>query len=535
MAPLPMARKVLGLQASPSVCVRQVQLGWSEASPYDDDGQESLRTVFCDSVMTSGVWTAVIRIVSGRDDREGGIFVGIAPDGCSPSRPLGDRDAGIGWGKAMPYVCWTDSVASTHSSAAYPFFPETYHVQAQQLHYTFHYSVEQVGGLLKRWGFEHYKANFRTARVDGMRLLRFTDGMLETEVGMSDPVERGDLLNKIQRFFTSEHAFNRDDVVRLVLDLEDAVPFLTLFRQQGKGEDGACAWVQVGQVIRFDGKRSSPPAGSGSWRFAVTLKSAHDRVHFWGVQGGTEHPVPPMPLANARETIKRPASAAVGRAEDATRLRGGKVLEEGSLSDWRYVLGYGDGAFAAVKFATFYNVFAAAVVQVPMSGEADVVLQTLLPPSLLSGDRYRIPAPGATRHVLALNPSGAASVSAWKDPKSIELVTQDLEAVAADAASRSGGRGGEAGGWQRGEGCTAVSRQLMGAGVKGRHVLGADEGIEWEHLGERGHRRADNEAHPPVAGQWGFEVKRGVMASLTPGALRPGVAVIRARASADGG
>jgi hypothetical protein len=55
MAPLPMARKVLGLQASPSVCVRQVQHGWSEACPYDDGGQEALRTVFCESVMTSGV------------------------------------------------------------------------------------------------------------------------------------------------------------------------------------------------------------------------------------------------------------------------------------------------------------------------------------------------------------------------------------------------------------------------------------------------------------------------------------------------
>ena len=87
-----MARKVLSLQASPSVCVRQVQHGWSEASPYDDGCQEALRTVFCESVMTSGVWTAVIRIVGGRDDRAGGIFVGIAPDGCSPSRPLGDRD-----------------------------------------------------------------------------------------------------------------------------------------------------------------------------------------------------------------------------------------------------------------------------------------------------------------------------------------------------------------------------------------------------------------------------------------------------------
>ena len=517
------------LEASAGVCVRQVEHGWCEASPYDDGGAEVLRTVFGERVMTRGVWAAVVRVVSGLDDREGGVFVGIAPDGCHPSRPLGDREAGVGWGKAMPYVFWNDSVASTSALPAYPFFHETHRVRAEQRHYTFDYSVAQVGELLVKWGFGHYQANFRNARVDGMKLLGFTNGMLENEVGMSDPVERADLLGKIQLFFKSEHAFKRGDVVRLVLDLEAAVPLLTLFRRQGDGGP----WVQVGREIRFDGKPSSPPAGSGRWRFAVTLKSAYDRVFFWGSESAHQA-VPRMPVAKTRETIKRRANAA-GPGECAVQVRGGKELEEGSLADWRYVLGPGDGAFSAVQFATFYNIFAAVVVQVPLSGEPDVVLQTLLPPSLQSGDRYRIPAPGATRNVLALGPTGAAFVSDWKAPSSIELVMRDLAAAAADPSSRSSVGGGLAGGWVRGDGCTGVSRRRMGGGVKGRQVLGADEGIEWENIGARGHRRADVDMHPPVAGQWGFEVKKGVKASLSPGALRPGVAVIQALASCQEG
>ncbi len=75
-----------GLEPSAGVCVRQVEHGWCEASPYDDGGPEVLRTVFGERAMTHGVWAAVIRVVSGLDDREGGVFVGIAPDGCHQSR-----------------------------------------------------------------------------------------------------------------------------------------------------------------------------------------------------------------------------------------------------------------------------------------------------------------------------------------------------------------------------------------------------------------------------------------------------------------
>ena len=72
--------------------VRRIENGWSEVRP-DETGNEYHRNVFGEQVMTSGVWAAVVRVCAAKDDKPGGIFVGIAPDGANPSVPLGDRSA----------------------------------------------------------------------------------------------------------------------------------------------------------------------------------------------------------------------------------------------------------------------------------------------------------------------------------------------------------------------------------------------------------------------------------------------------------
>jgi len=208
---------------------------------------------------------------------------------------------GIGWGKAMPYLFWNDTVASTCSSKQYPFFPVHQHVRSEERHYTFNYSVADVGVLLKEWGYGHYQSNFRAAQVDGMKLIGFTDATLQRQCGMSDPTERADLLARIHRHFKSAHSFKRGDIVRLVLDLDAASPSLTLFRRQG--ENGA--WAKVGTPLGIGDKPGSKAgAGKGIWRFAVTLTSPHDVVHFWAGQGSGET-VPPLPKAKKTITTKR--------------------------------------------------------------------------------------------------------------------------------------------------------------------------------------------------------------------------------------
>jgi hypothetical protein len=209
--------------SSSGVQVREIEDGWSEATPLETcSGETELRNVFCEQVMRSGIWAAVVHISSAKDDREGGIFVGIAPDGCSTNVPLGDRDAGIGWGKAMTYAHWNDMVASSHPSNTYPFYPQKSRVRMQQRHYLFDYSVEQVGTLLSKWGYGHYKENFRQAGVDGLKLLAFASrggGALEHEVGMSG-TESTDLVAKIANYFKGVHAYKRNDVIRLQLNLD---------------------------------------------------------------------------------------------------------------------------------------------------------------------------------------------------------------------------------------------------------------------------------------------------------------------------
>jgi hypothetical protein len=420
-----------------------------------------------------------------QDDREGGIFVGVAPDGCSASVPLGDRNAGIGWGKAMPYALWTADVACRRPSHKYPYYLEAMSVKMKQRHYTFDYSVDDVSEMLQNWGFGHYQANFRTARVDGCKLLEFTDGSLEKDVGMSDPSERADLLNLINNFFRSQHAYKRNDIVKLTVDM-DAVPgSLTLYRREG--DHGA--WRQVGRQVELDSKRGS----AAGWRFAVTLNSPYDVVHFWSGPGSGDKP--PRLITMKQSGPRAPAAggpaAAAAAGGGASGLRAGKELPEGSLSHWRYVRGPGDGNFADTDFVVFYHVGCGAVLEVAERRQADVVLQAALPPSLSTGDPYKIPSASATRHVLAVSAAGSMQVSAWKAPGLIRKVMQDLAAVAADPATADVAAGSRGAGWGRGDGCTDVSQRRLGGGIQGRRLVGADEGIEWHQLGDKACMRAN--------------------------------------------
>ena len=80
-------------RSSRALWVRRIENGWSEVRP-DETGIEYHRNVFGEQLMRSGVWAAVFRVCAAKDDKPGGIFVGIAPDGANPSVPLGDRGAG---------------------------------------------------------------------------------------------------------------------------------------------------------------------------------------------------------------------------------------------------------------------------------------------------------------------------------------------------------------------------------------------------------------------------------------------------------
>ena len=157
-------------RSSKGLAFVQLENGWIEVQPKSSAG-EMLQNAFCEHLMTSGVWTAAFRILSGKDEKEGGIFLGIVPDGCSSVVPLGDRHAGIGWGKAKPYVVWNEAVARPCLSQRYPFHPEPMTVRMEQRHYTFQYAVGEVVGLLKTWGYGHYETNFRRANMDGLKLL----------------------------------------------------------------------------------------------------------------------------------------------------------------------------------------------------------------------------------------------------------------------------------------------------------------------------------------------------------------------------
>ena len=53
----------------------------------------------------------------------------------------------------------------------------------------------------------------------------------------------------------------------------------------------------------------------------------------------------------------------------------------------------------------------------------------------------------------------------------------DFAAVAADPSSASRDPSAS-GGWERGQGCSRVSQKRMGAEVKGRRLVGADQGLE---------------------------------------------------------
>ena len=468
--------------ATSSRSVRIRQLGdWSEASCDNAGGTEGPRTVFCEHVITGGVWSAVVKIVASKDDREGGIFVGIAPEKCSPSVPLGDRNAGIGWGKAMPYVLWTADVQSKQPGQTYPFYLEASSVKMQQRHYTFDYSIDDVCHKLHEWGYGHYSANFRAARVDGLKLLEFADASLEKEVGMSDAGERAHLLSAIRTFFNSQHAYVRNDIVRLTVDMDTLPASLTLFRRQG--DSGA--WRQVGKPILMEGKGGR----SAGWRFAVTLYSPYDVIHFWSCKGTGE--TPPRLQTMKKGGQSRAASEAWGGPGASSCLRSGRELPEGSLSHWRYLRGGGDGKFADAQFLVLYHLACGVILELPERGQTGLLMQAALPPSLHAGDAYKIPSAAASRHVLAVSPPDCLEVSSWRAPGLIRRVLQDFAAVAADPATVDVAAAAGAEGWARGEGCTAASQRRLGSGVKGMQLLGADEGMEWHELGEKASTRAN--------------------------------------------
>jgi hypothetical protein len=510
-------------RSSKGLAFVQLENGWIEVQPKSSAG-EMLQNAFCEHLMTSGVWTAAFRILSGKDEKEGGIFLGIVPDGCSSVVPLGDRHAGIGWGKAKPYVVWNEAVARPCLSQRYPFHPEPMTVRMEQRHYTFQYAVGEVVGLLKTWGYGHYETNFRRANMDGLKLLNLSDQMLEKEVGMSDANERTYLVGRVQGLFKL-HSFNRGDVIKMVLDLEQQPPTLTLLRREPDGN-----WAEVGQRIRLEPKTW----GRVGWRFGVTLNSAYDVVQVWSCKGRIEH-LPPLPKGT-KPAAKPAAEGGSGGGEHA-HVGQGTELSEGSLADWRYVEGQGKGAFAHMRFLVLYNISSAVIAEVPLSLQPHILLQTLLPPCLSrdgGAPAYKTPNAGASRHVVALSAhTGSLSAAEWKAPHLVATAVADLHltGVARDPRDGSSSLSSLPSGadrWAVGEGCSALTRsKLVGAPV-GRRVVGADEGIEWLQLGCVGQARADTEAanRACMAGQWRFEMRVGQSTSLMTGALRPGVAMV---------
>ena len=514
-------------RSSRALWVRRIENGWSEVRP-DETGNEYHRNVFGEQLMTSGVWAAVVRVCAAKDDKPGGIFVGIAPDGANPSVPLGDRSAGtqspagvhdghvscahspfhsgVGWGKAMAYVTWTATMSKPVKSTRYPFLPHAEKVKCEQRHYTFAYSVAEVAGLLKGWGFGRYHINFQRAGIDGLKLLNLTDGLLQTEVGMTDGVERADLLGRIHGFFRQHHAFNRNDIVRLVLDLDASPPSLRLFKKPG----GAGDWLQVGTAVGLesiagesmsDGKRSG---GSCGWRWAVTLNSPSDTLHFWSCQGkGDSIPV-------QAKVERRPARGAEGAGRRqvglsaSSCLGAGSLLPAGSLDDWFFVLDRGRGDYAHVQFLVVYNVYTGTVVEIALNGDNMVLLQAGLPTCSAVGclsDPYQVPRANATRHVQSISAhTGAVSSSNWRAPHVIQKALADLALVQNKPEVAEGKESGGEGGWPRGQGCTTVSRRRLGAGLAGKRLR---EGIEWRQVGDKASGRASADTgHPAMAGHW---------------------------------
>lgn len=152
--------------------------------------KEGPNTALLSAPMASGVHFAYFLITSAKEVR-GGVFLGVAEKSCTLSRPLGDRCSGYGWGSRMPYVSWVAKVDDGWiAERKYPHYKTRLDHLVMFRHDLYEMNNKQVQEKLIGWGLKKYLKIFAKVGADGRYLEDLTEGRMEADLGMYDPLDR---------------------------------------------------------------------------------------------------------------------------------------------------------------------------------------------------------------------------------------------------------------------------------------------------------------------------------------------------------
>lgn len=152
--------------------------------------KEGPTTALLSAPLTSGVHRADFLITSAKEVR-GGVFLGLADQSCTLSRPLGDRCSGYGWGSRMPYVSWVAKIDDGWiADRRYPHYKTRLDHMVMFRHDLYEMDNKQVQEKLIGWGLKKYLKVFARAAADGRYLEDLSEARMESYLEMNDPLDR---------------------------------------------------------------------------------------------------------------------------------------------------------------------------------------------------------------------------------------------------------------------------------------------------------------------------------------------------------
>lgn len=171
--------------------------------------REGPTTTILSQPMLNGVHTADFYLAACKEVK-GGVFLGMADQDCPSSRPLGDRDAGFGWGSHMPYVGWTDKyVDGWIAGRPYPHYKTRLdHIRSYR-HDMYQIGNKEVQERLIRWGLRNHLRTFAASGMDGRELEQLHEGRMEADLNMQQPHERAKLADRIKELFQEELSYTQ--------------------------------------------------------------------------------------------------------------------------------------------------------------------------------------------------------------------------------------------------------------------------------------------------------------------------------------